>query len=229
MCARRKTPAAAASLSPSNTVSGTLQIMAKQVNRPFSSAMATARSERGAAAERGAGDAGGGLERWLGGRGCAGRHGRPIQAAVRWRGPPAAARCRARSKAGGSLAGQRRATRETRRWDAPARGSSTTRRRLADNATAGERQTESGRGTLFASLAGRRASRSAHFHAAATRHFDRQHQHQPAAQLAYRSGGDVASKMRRQLRRRGYYGDVSALCHLPACVDGPAAVLAGAC
>ena len=63
MCARRKTPAAAASLSPSNTVSGTLQIMAKQVKRPFSSAMATARSERGAAAERGAGDAGGGLER----------------------------------------------------------------------------------------------------------------------------------------------------------------------
>ena len=39
MCARRNTPAAAASLSPSNTVSGTLQIMAKQLNRLDSSAM----------------------------------------------------------------------------------------------------------------------------------------------------------------------------------------------
>jgi hypothetical protein len=72
-------------------------------------------------------------------------------------------------------------------------------------------------------------TRRDHFHAAATRLIDRQQHHQPAAQFAYRSGGDVASKMRRQLRRRGYYGDVSALCHLPACADGPAAVLAGAC
>jgi hypothetical protein len=46
MCARRNTPAAAASLSPSNTVSGTLQIMAKQLNSDDSSAMVPGRCKR---------------------------------------------------------------------------------------------------------------------------------------------------------------------------------------
>jgi len=101
MCARRNTPAAAASLSPSNTVSGTLQIMAKQVKRLDSSPMATGGRPAGleqrlcARSKRCAAEGQAGRSRALGGRGCAARHGRPIEAAVeasRRRKP--AARCR---------------------------------------------------------------------------------------------------------------------------------------
>ena len=114
MCARRKTPAAAASLSPSNTVSGTLPIMAKQLNRLDSSAILPGPNAEGAAAKRAAGgDAA--LAKPaaapIGGSAAgAAQHGRPGQPACRARGADGDARCR-QQKGNGGAPGTRLAAR----------------------------------------------------------------------------------------------------------------------
>ena len=132
MCARRNTPAAAASLSPSNTVSGTLQIIAKQLNRDDSSAMVPARASSEGRAQahalRRKGEAGGERRLTLGGRGCAATHARPIQPAGQRVRAAAAARCRQRK--GWAASSARCACRADAGWDAR-RGAATLQLRLA--------------------------------------------------------------------------------------------------